>query len=84
MTTDLEIVRAEMARVEREIDEVKAKIDDVENGRGIWSEMSPENRFSYLDTLQKRCVSLDARFPGLQEKENILRKQLASEGIRYE
>ena len=84
MTTDLESVRAEMARVEGEIAELKAEIDDVKNGRGIWSEMSPENRFSYLDTLQKRCVSLDARFPGLQDEKNILLKQLASAGRRCE
>ena len=73
-----------MARVEGEIAELKAEIDDVKNGRGIWSEMSPENRFSYLDTLQKRCVSLDARFPGLQDEKNILLKQLASAGRRCE
>ena len=77
MTTDLESVRAHMARVEREIAELKAEIDDVKNGRGIWSEVSPENRVPYLDTLQKR-------FPGLQDEKNILLKQLASAGIRYE
>ena len=77
MTTDLESVRADMARVEREIEEVKAEIDDVKNGRGIWSQTSLENRIPYLVSLQKRCF-------GLQDEKNILRKQLASAGIRYE
>ena len=84
MTTNLESVRDDMARVEREFEEVKAEIDDVENGRGMWSQTSLENRIPYLVSLQKRCVSLDARFPGLQEEENFLLKQLASAGIRYE
>ena len=70
MTTDLEIVRAEMSRIEREIAELKAEIDDVKNGRGIWSEMSLESRIPYLVSLQ--------------DEKNILRKQLASAGIRYE
>ena len=77
MTTNLESVRDDMARVEREIAELIAKIEEVENGRGIWSQTSLENRIPYLVSLQKRCF-------GLQDEKNILRKQLASAGIRYE
>ena len=57
---------------------MKAEINDVKAGRGIWSDAPKTERRSYLETLQKKETSLHNDKFSLQEKENFFLKQTSA------